>query len=511
MDLRKSDRVNQEDGVAAKVPSIATRRRVLATGLIIMLCLAFTSSVWRVGDGGEYMAMALRLSEFKPPAMTPTESSETERQLDGLGRGFNGLSLAFPSLTGSDGRQDQAHFWFYSMLAVPEVWLLRLFGVPPYHAFTLLNIGLLLGALWVASGSFDWPALLLIFLSPVIWWIDKAHTEVFTFSLLVVAMTLMVEQPWWALVSAAVASTQNPAIAMALPIIALTAIMVRPTVLRDWRLYLGGLVAAAFAAIAPLYYEMRLHTLTGAFLTGGALMMRPSLARLLLFLSDPNFGLIIWCPFLVVATAATAIALLVRNRQGLLPVLGSVFIAGVFMCSFAQTPNLNSGGTFGMARYAVWFIPLAIPTLARGQAVFGAIFDRWLISVAVIASVWSTAVAHPRYPEAYLYPTWLADRIWLYHPSFNNPMPEVFFERVAHSEAPINPIATSNCSKILLVGGRAPSRPSVYASRRAPRHRRSPSTTCALNGPIPSVCTLPSAFCYANRTSSGYQIVEAPR
>ena len=115
--------------------------------------------------------------------------------MDTLG-GFDGppLESAFPAsyLTGSDGRVDLNHFWFYSMLAAPEVWMLEAVGLNPCYAFTLLNIGLLLIALWVASSRLSWPALMLPFLSPIIWWLDKAHTEIFTFSMLTIAMTLIV-------------------------------------------------------------------------------------------------------------------------------------------------------------------------------------------------------------------------------------------------------------------------------------------------------------------------------
>ena len=94
------------------------------------------------------------------------------------------------------------------MLAVPEIWLLKAMGVKSYYAFTLLNIALLLTALWVASARLDWPALMLLFMSPIVWWIDKPHTEIFTFSMLTIAMTLIVERPWWALCAQASRNTE---------------------------------------------------------------------------------------------------------------------------------------------------------------------------------------------------------------------------------------------------------------------------------------------------------------
>jgi len=496
-----------------EMPSTRARLRILAAGVAVIVFLVSTSTAWRVGDGAEYLAMALRLSEFKAPAMTPAEIRDMQSRLLTLGHGFNGVPLGVPWLTGSDGRQDQPHFWFYPILAVPEIWLLKLFGLPPYYAFTLLNSGLLLAALWIGSATLNWPALLLVFLSPVIWWLDKAHTEIFTFSLLAIAMATMVDRPWWALVSLALASTQNPPLAVLLPVFFLIAAAIKPMVLSDRRLYLGSAAAILIAALAPLYYGIRFKTSTIALLTGGTPLTTPSLARFLVFVSDPNFGLIVWCPFLVLTTVITAIALGLRKRALLLPALISFLIALGFMYSFAQTSNLNSGGTFGMARYAVWLIPLAIPLLAKGQATFGAKFDRWLIQPAMMGVVWSLLLALPSYPEAYLYPTWLANQIWLYHPSLNNPPAEVFYERVTHSEGPIGPAATASCSKILLLSSKSPPKTNSQATTGGPTDvdqvvQYAPA--CAIHTPIPLACKSNLALCYANRTATGYEIVPAP-
>jgi hypothetical protein len=480
---------------------------VIVAGLIVLLSLVGTSRPVRVGDARDYMALALRLSGLGRPAMYPDEIKQLEtKMVDSLGPEFGGppLESAFPApyLTGDDGRVDLNHFWFYPMLAVPEVWLLDAIGVKPYYAFTLLNIGLLLTALWVASAWLDWPALMLVFISPIIWWIDKAHTEIFTFSMLTIAMTLIVERPWWALVSAGLASTQNTPIAFLLPLIVLTAVASRPAVLSDWHFYLGAVAGGALAALHPMYYEVRLHVVSPELLYGAVLMVAPSRARFFALLTDLNFGLFIWCPLIVGATACTAAALIARDRvrAWLLPALASTAIAAIFMFSFAQVWHLNTGGTFGMHRYAIWFIPLVIPIFAEAQAACGARFDRWLAPVAIIAGIWSVGVAHPRYPERFLAPTWLADRVWTTYPSLSNPLVDVFSDRVLYREvgAAYMPAAVPNCAKILLVGGREPF--ACFGSI-------SPAT---LSQSIPARCRLPSALCYANRVGSTYEVVDAP-
>lgn len=484
-----------------------TRRIAIIAGLIAMLSLVATSKPVRVGDARDYMALALRLSNLGRPAMYPDEIKDVETEMvNSLGSGYGGppLESAFPAsyLTGDDGRVDLNHFWFYPMLAVPEVWLLKAVGVKPCYAFILLNIALLLTALWVASSSLNWPVLLLLFMSPIIWWIDKAHTEIFTFSMLTIAMTLIVERPWWALVCAGLASTQNTPIAFLLPLIALTAVASRPSLLFDRRLYLGAAVAAVLAALHPLYYELRLHVVSPEFRWGGILTNSLSSARFFAIVRDLNFGIIIWCPFLVGVIGCTAVALIAWHgkRTWLLQALASAVALTIFLRSFALFWHLNAGGTFGMHRYAVWLIPLAIPLFAEAQTRFGSRFDRWVAPVAIVAAIWSVGVAHPRYAERYLTPTRLAEWVWTTHPSFSNPLVDVFSGRVLHQDvgAAYRPAAVPNCAKILLVGGREPLACFISVS------------PVLLNQSIPAHCRLPSALCYANRVGSHYEFVDAP-
>ena len=110
------------------------------------------------------------------------------------------------------------HFWFYPALAVPFLAAIQRTPLDPYAAFVPLNVILLSAAFWAAARVLKWPALLLVFVSPVIWWVDKAHTEVFTFSLLTVAVialgpavsTRRALHPGWAVLCLAAAGAQNP-------------------------------------------------------------------------------------------------------------------------------------------------------------------------------------------------------------------------------------------------------------------------------------------------------------
>ena len=84
-------------------------------------------------------------------------------------------------------------------------------------------------------------------------------------------------------------------------------------------------------------------------------------------------------------------------------------------------------------------------------------------------------------------PTPIASFVWERHPRFENPLPEIFYERNAHAEGSVKSIAIPTCNKVLLVNG-----------------HNAPS--CPIFQTIPAECR--SQFCYANRRrDAGYDFV----
>jgi hypothetical protein len=113
--------------------------------------------------------------------------------------------------------------------------------------------------------------LLLIFGSPLLWYLDKVHTEPFTLCLLFVGMMQMHRQRYaaasWLF---ALVSTQNPSFAL------IAGIPWAYRVLLQWRqrYTASELVLLALAAVTvllhPAYYEMRYGVVTPQLLAGGA-------------------------------------------------------------------------------------------------------------------------------------------------------------------------------------------------------------------------------------------------
>jgi hypothetical protein len=77
--------------------------------------------------------------------------------------------------------------------------------------------------------------------------------------------------------------------------------------------------------------------------------------------------------------------------------------------------------------------------------------------------------------------------IWTRWPALTNPIPEIFVERLWGAELGLAPAATSDCAKVLLIGGQWPV----------------PCTPWS----VPPHCDRPDAICYANRSTAGYDFV----
>jgi hypothetical protein len=467
-----------------------TRWALLAAAAVVLSALIATSPTRRIGDGPEYLAMARQFARLERPSLDAAQVPNTIEELRHVGGGFGVFTEAFryPQLEAADGRSDFPHFWFYPALAAPGVALAGMLHVHPNWGFVAANLALFLVALWVVATRLDWAASALLFASPILWWIDKAHTEVFTFSLLAIALATLDDAPWWSLLAVAAASTQNMPLALALPFVAAAAVAGRPEVRRDLRLRIGLLASVALALLHPVYYWLRLGTPEPQMLVAGARLHVPTLPQIGAYVWDPNLGILPNFPALALALLGALALLLVRCPQELLrpSMIVSIALAAVFTASFAQTTNFNSGGTPGLGRYGIWLIPLAIPLLMAANRHGGRGWQAALAALALASVAYNVVAYRPQRPERFGYPTALAALLWNRVPWLDDPLPEVFVERLTGYDittGPLVPAATESCSKALLIGGRWP------------RH----CTPVA----IPASCAVPDTFCYANRAADG--------
>jgi hypothetical protein len=450
--------------------------------LAITLPLIARSDPRHVGDAGEYTAMAVNLARFNRPSLTRPQLAEAAARLP-EGAGAN---LTQPQMLAPDGRQDFAHFWFYPLLAAPFVHMAMVFGFDPQFGFTALNLALLIGLTLLLSTRLAPGAVMLVVLGPIIWWLDKPHTEVFTFSCVATALLLLREKPWWSIVAFGGAATQNPPMAGAM-LIAMAYASVQPG-LRDRRVWFGGAVGLLLACLHPAYYYSRLGLWSG--LSAGVDRHWPTMREFIAVPFDSNIGIFVWAPVLTLTMVLAVVGALRRPEHRRLDLAtGAMFlIAALFLLSFTQTTNVNSGGTPGPSRYGLWLMPFAVPLMAwvSPQA-------RWLPVLAIASSLWSVWAFAPTLQEQYLQPSALASYLWTRVPDTDNPIAEVFAERLGGGELARPPVATAGCEKVLLVGD----------GSTAAWPQRCTATD------LPDFCRSNGALCYANKTRHGYDFSEA--
>ena len=419
----------------------------------LIVFLTATSAPRVVGDGSEYVHLASRLASGHLP-----------------------------------GAGESRHFIFYPALAAP---LIRL-GFAPTTAFTILNGLLLVAGVYVAASRLHWTWCAIVFVGPVLWWLDKPHTEPFTFAMYAVAFALLDAAPWWSLAAVGAAATQNPGNGLLLGVLGAAAVAGRPALLKERRFWLGLGGGLALASLHPAYYLARLGSITPLTAAADVRLVTPR--EYLTVLIDPNVGLLPQVPIFAAAVFAGVILLLGRAPRRLAdPAVAAAACSALWLAFVAASAtNVNHGGTPGMSRYATWFIPLAIPLFQQLDRVLGrrAI---WVAAPALASAALGIWMFNPARAEAADRPTRLASYLWTRHPAFDNPLPEIFAERMRGLDENWLPVATPGCEKVLLPGRGG--RDSVWPM------------PCVPVTP-PARCQAPGATCYANRTTAGYEFVE---
>lgn len=445
----------------------------------------------RVGDGLEYVAMTKALSEFQLPAYSSSELQDFYKWSDIQNYvGFSGVRLEFPSLVGFDGRQDFLHFWFYSMLAVPFWWLLSVLHLPVLHSFTLLNIALITLSLRIGLTAYKPLSLLLILASPIIWFVNKAHTEVFTFALVIIGVTLASRGLFlFASTAFAAASTQNiPWIPLAFFFLGLSIIQnsyslkltldsisldKKKSLLRvlqdkkkEFFKYLLLVSLSIFLALIHiLYYFIRIKFITPTLAAGAISSTDFDPTKYFAVLIDPDIGLIPNLPIQSIVCIFVALFLLVvviikfrsyrsyRFRNlGSQPwtAIGFTLLSFWLLLSFSKAVNVNSGATINISRYALWLVPMMLPYLHIGlENIDFRIWSRFKTLLELIYPLiflFYIFYCSPFLQESYLSQTYISRKFYDFFPCVYQPVPEIFIERNTGAESASISVSNPSCS-----------------------------------------------------------------
>jgi hypothetical protein len=418
-----------------------------------LLIVAAASTPRRVGDGAEYVVMALRFASLHGPALSRSEIVDAQQQLATLGPGFGASLLEYPDLVAADGRQDFLHFWLYPLLVAPFVPVSSALGLHPNWAFTACNAVLLAAAVFVIARRQPLVTVAAGFVGPIIWWVDKAHTEAFLFAAVSVAAVLALVRPAAAVLLYGAAGAQNAALGVTWPFFVAAAWLgtrrSAPWRVQEWIATLAG---SAVVALPFVYTWGRLGRLSP--MAEYAQFAVPHWNGVTAFLIEPNIGLGPNAPAFVVALAAPLVLLW---RRAPLPAVWwwPALIQLMLLALWSQNPNANHGGTPGVNRWTLSLLALSLPWLGALAGALAGTGRVALIAVVAVAAAASGARHLPQYAERYVSPSALA--AWMWSRGFVRPTPgEVFAERVQGREAPRVPASYDGCRVVLMADGQWP-------------------------------------------------------
>jgi len=418
---------------------------VLVTCVVALGVLGFGK---RTGDGSEYYLMMINWAETGTPYTTLRSDAIYGRFIashpeNGWFYSPEKLSAAFANLVDNQGRMDLNHFWFYSLLAAAFYHPLELADFNIGYAFTLLHLSLLSVAVVLAVRAAECRSALallgMVLTSPALWYLDKAHTEMFTVIATCLAMVYLLQhRPMHAALWFAIAGTQNPPFS----IVALFALGMGLH-WYGWKTITHHAVATITTGVLlclhPVYYLWRQGVLTpqagGHGADFGSNLV--SWKYLTYTLVDPDVGLLLnWAPALPLL--GVLLYLLATRRMKISPDWAIFICATLFVLalSHAATTNYNHGGTRSISRYALWYLFLLLPALvhiahflldSRGAR-------QWLgMGIAAMLFVPAAALNWPGRGQGYLYHSGAATVLYRYVPRLYDPIPEIFEERTGHS------------------------------------------------------------------------------
>lgn len=464
------------------------RRRVARLVIGLIVAVAFVAlargPARRVGDGSEYYALEIAWRETWRPFMTERawaayEALRTSGVVTGLSdRAF--LERAYGWMAVHDAgvtTLDFNHFWLESGLAAIASALLRALGISgsPHAGFLLLHATLLVALFDRSFRARGVPGVLasctLLLATPVLWYVDKAHTELFTFALTTYAVVAFWDRrPGSSALALALASTQNPS--FALPAVVAAAIDLRRGPRRE--AVARAAVVLGTSLLHPAYYLARLGAPTPQLHSGGAAPLL-HLRDAWVYVLDLDVGLLGHAaPVLLLAAAGLAFGVR-RDRRARALFVTSYLLSCVV--AHASTTNLNSGGTPGIGRYALWYLALLQPPLA--DLIVAARKRASVRALAVVVGITGFVLAYdearPSVAESCGRPTRLSAFVQTRMPWLYDPPAEIFAERWGGVEEATEGVAVvigPDCRKVLVLAppdrGRVLSPPGCLVLRGEP-------------------------------------------
>lgn len=392
--------------------------------------------IW--GDGFEYTYMTESFVQHKSPEQTVSDIAITQEKIKSQNPHIN----LRPERSGfyennSGDKWYSYHFWLYPLIVAPVQQVTEFFHGNFLRAFSITNALLYLTMLWgiylLSASDKKNLLVLLMAMSPLVPYIIWPHPEVFSASLLAMALVFYFRKNLqMSILLSGLAACQNP------PIMFFT---VWCGCLYLWQVYkkyknthsfdfrefvITGLCAIPLL-LSPLFYFINYSVPNLIMGVGGSKSEFINFGRFFSYLFDLNQGLIVYSGLLLFVFLYLVIKNIIsRNFKYFELVVISIF---VIMGSLTTT-NWNCGQT-SVIRYVVWMYPLMV-----FYVVYSIDFTKKkLLSYLLVANMFIICCAQSWFKgdDRYIWHNIIAKTVLSNYPVLYSPEHDIFVFRTLHN------------------------------------------------------------------------------
>ena len=449
----------------AAVRAFAVSRKVsfACTLALFLIIFALAGRPRHEGDVIEYAAMAAAIANHGTPdirvddlilARAIANPSYLDIHFDELEAGLNDPNATTPKPGFERTRDGSAvysiHFFTYSAFGAVALTILGALGLPLSYTFVSVNLSVvfmlgmclyrLMGTPWRAGSG----VLLFMLCGGILYW-NWSSPEIATAAALLAALSMFATgAPIVGGLLAGLAASHNPPLVFFAGFGPLFYVLLNYrsgqglraalAQLLAIRLWFGALlcISLAFTPPAVSMFHFGVPSLIAKYSTIPALIGWP---RLESFLLDPNQGLIVAVPALVVTLLVLGWRVpTVADRRRHVMLIGSAFTFTLALALPALSAlNWNSAAQ-GVMRYGVWTsMPLLFAFLLYLRAQVR--WPKWVVGILLLLQLFFMANA-----RSYTAGEFSPAANWLLRnaPEWYSPDPEIFFERLVHGEPPMD-------------------------------------------------------------------------
>ena len=418
--------------------SVFFRWALVIWSVFVFCFFAFSMKPDRYGDGFEYIYMTESFIQHNTPDLQENDFLIAQEKLKTQNNfsWFNNARSGF--YQAKNEKYYSYHFWLYSLVVSPVQQVISVFHGNELRAFGITNALFYIAMLWVVFlySPQKYRILLtgLMAFSPLVPYITWTHTEVFSATLVTMALVFWLRKNFkLAILLSALASCQNPPIAAFTVFVGCVYLWgvykeYRNTKKIDLRDFVITGLCSLPIIFSPLFYYINFSTINLIKHLGLSDFSLISFHKFLSYFFDLNQGAILYSGLLLVVFLYYIIKNLLHKNFKYFEL---VLCAIVFVLLSLSAPNWNCGISV-VLRYVVWTYPFLVFYVVYNINPEKQTFLKvlLLINMFALCSMNNWFKGNPDY----LHNTSLANTVLSRAPVLYNPEHEIFAERLAQRE-----------------------------------------------------------------------------